>query len=564
MGKEIYRLNKPKSLWQAAFWGAFTSTGVAALAYVGNRLASFPYVPFDFFDWLVRVLPGPLVTLGIETIIRFVHFFHAGPTASAAKQAEQAIAIGVFIFIGAIFGAILSWLGSRNASALTRYGTAGGLILFFLMLVVELSLGSSQAGFVASAIWLVILLAAWGAILGRLLRDSVLSIPSNSDQETIQPQRAFPWIPPSPPTQGMSRRTFLYLVIAGVATLVLSTLRISQDSVPQSTQPASTGLPPEPVFDTSKTSGPAMSPPPQELAGRFLPVTGTRPELTPPADFYRVDINLTPPDIDEKTWRLNIDGLVDHPLTLSLAELNSRPAYTQAITLECISNNVGGDLISTGLWTGVRLKDLMQEAGLQPKAQALAIQTVDGFYESVSRQDLVDERTLLVYGMDGQPLTAEHGFPLRLYIPDRHGMKLPKWIVHIQAVAADAPGYWVDRGWNRQAIPHTTSAIDTVNIDQAETNGTIPVGGIAYAGGRGISRVEVQIDNGPWIEAELRIPALSPLTWVQWRYFWKSTPGKHILRVRAYDGTGSIQDATSRPPTPDGATGIYEKTVLVV
>lgn len=566
---------KPISLIKSALWGAFTSLGVISLAYLGNRMSGTPYVPFDLFDWLARVLPGSLVIFGIENLIKLVHLLNLGPTAAAAKQAEQIMAISLFVLLGAVFGAILGWLGNRNPSRFMRSAIAGGLVLWFLILIVEMLLGLGQAGFIASAIWLALLMAGWAAVLARLLLESKVPIPytisltaDSPTEETEIPQET----PMSKHTRAhdMSRRTFLYLVIAGVATLVLSTLRISQKPGSKSSNSAAGAAPPpgsptpEPAIDTSMTSGPAKSPSSQELVKRFPPVPGTRPELTPAADFYRVDINLTPQEVDAKTWRLNIDGLVEHPLSLSLDELRSRPAFTQAITLECISNNVGGDLISTGIWTGLRLKDLLQEAGIHPEAQALSIQAIDGFYESVSLKDMMDDRTLLVYAMDGQPLTAEHGFPLRIYIPNRHGMKLPKWIAHIQAVVSDAPGYWVDRGWNKQAIPHTTSVIDAIDVDKVDSNGIIPVGGIAYAGGRGISRIEVQVDNGPWMEAELRTPPLSELTWVQWRYLWKSATGSHTLRVRAYDGTGALQDAANRPPTPDGATGIFEKTVLVV
>jgi hypothetical protein len=161
--------------------------------------------------------------------------------------------------------------------------------------------------------------------------------------------------------------------------------------------------------------------------------------------------------------------------------------------------------------------------------------------------------------MNGAPLTAEHGFPLRLYIPNHHGMKLPKWIRRIEAVTTPRPGYWVERGWSRTAIPHTTSVIDTTR-----TTGTrLAVGGIAYAGARGISRVEVQLDDGPWQPAQLRTPALSPLTWVQWRLDTEAAPGTHTIRVRAYDGTGAPQETAIAPPHPDGATGLHSKKVTV-
>jgi DMSO/TMAO reductase YedYZ molybdopterin-dependent catalytic subunit len=280
--------------------------------------------------------------------------------------------------------------------------------------------------------------------------------------------------------------------------------------------------------------------------------------LTANKNFYRIDINTLPPRVDGENWRLEVTGLVSRPLSLSLAELRSRPAVSQAITLECISNLLGGDLISTSLWTGVRLKDILEEAGLQDGARAVYIESVDGFYESVPMTEAMDDRTLLVYAMNGEPLPVEHGFPLRIYIPNHFGMKQPKWITRMEIIDNERPGYWVDRGWSESAIPPTTSVIDAVAVDDYDAStGVLPIGGIAYAGARGISKVEVQVDDGSWQEAELRSPPLSPLTWVQWRFNWKSVLGRHTFRVRAYDGTGALQETEPSPPHPDGATGIH-------
>ncbi len=291
---------------------------------------------------------------------------------------------------------------------------------------------------------------------------------------------------------------------------------------------------------------------------------GTRPELTANQDFYRIDINTIAPSVDGSKWRLDVKGLVDHPLQLTLDEIRSRPAVSQAVTLECISNEVGGDLTSTSLWTGVRLKDILAEATMKPGAKEVYIQAADGYYESVIMSDVMDDRTLLVYQMNGQPLPVEHGYPLRIYIPNRFGMKQPKWITSLEVIDHEATGYWVERGWSNQAIPPTTSVIDVIQAEAYDPQtGIVPVGGIAYAGARGISKVEVQVDDGPWAAAELRTPPLSPLTWVQWRYQWKSQIGNHTFRVRAYDGTGQIQTDAAAPPSPYGATGIHTETALI-
>jgi hypothetical protein len=248
---------------------------------------------------------------------------------------------------------------------------------------------------------------------------------------------------------------------------------------------------------------------------------------------------------------------VDNPMELTIDDIRSRPSFSQVITLSCISNPIGGDLISTAVWTGIRLKDLLAEAGIQGGAQEIAIQAVDGFYESVPLEEAMDDRTLLVYEMNGEPLPVAHGFPLRIYIPDHYGMKQPKWIERMEVIDHQGAGYWVDRGWSATAIVNTTSVVDTADtraVDSIDTS--LPIGGIAYAGARGISKVEVQIDDGDWIATELIRPPLSPLSWVLWRYDWPSMPGEHTVRVRAYDGNGQLQVVESRGVRPDGATGI--------
>jgi len=236
---------------------------------------------------------------------------------------------------------------------------------------------------------------------------------------------------------------------------------------------------------------------------------------------------------------------------------------TQAITLSCISNRVGGDLIGTSNWTGLRLRDLLAKLGLKAEARSLVVEGTDGFFETVVMEDMLDPRTLLVYGMNGETLPVDHGFPLRIYIPNRYGMKQPKWISSITAVADEPEGYWVQRGWSKEAIAQIVSVIDSVAIEQPTESGLVPMGGIAWAGERGISKVEVQVDDEPWKEATLRIPPLSPLTWVQWRYDWNPTPGKHQIQVRAVDGLGGYQIEAESGVRPNGATGYHSYSINV-
>ena len=209
---------------------------------------------------------------------------------------------------------------------------------------------------------------------------------------------------------------------------------------------------------------------------------------------------------------------------------------------------------------------LLPDLGLRPNATHLLIRSIDGFYETVALEEIRnDERIMLCYAWNGLPLPAGHGFPLRIYIPDRYGMKQPKWIESIEAIDHWEPGYWVERGWDREARIKTTSVIDVVSSNMmigqpGET--LIPIGGIAFAGARGISRVEVRVDEGPWREARIR-EALSEKSWVIWRYEWPFEEGEHTFTVRCWDGDGTPQIAEMSPVRPDGATGLHSKTVML-
>jgi hypothetical protein len=302
-----------------------------------------------------------------------------------------------------------------------------------------------------------------------------------------------------------------------------------------------------------------LVPPPQR---GMEPAPGTRPEVTPTGDFYRIDINLLPVRLDGDTWQLDVEGLFDKPGPLTLSDMMRYPAVTAPITLSCISNPIGGDLIGTSQWTGVRLVDFLADRGLRAEARALRIVAADGFFESVTRADMDDPRTLLVYGMNGEVLPNQHGYPLRIMIPNRYGMKQPKWIRRIEAIDHEGEGYWVVRGWSKEARPRVLSMIDTIP-QETVIDGRIPIGGIAWAGDRGIQRVEVQVDDGAWSEAQILTPPLGPLSWVLWRYEWPRVAGRHLFRVRAVDGTGSIQIGEPGDDRPDGATGYHERTMTI-
>ena len=336
-----------------------------------------------------------------------------------------------------------------------------------------------------------------------------------------------------------------------------------ENLTPSSTEPPEATLTPRPEpTEVAQATPTQIAEIPTGDDGRILSVPGTREELTPDGQFYRVDISTAPLVLDGNLWRLVIAGLFDRTPRMTLSDLRAYPAHTQPITLSCISNPVGGSSIGTAHWTGVRLSDLAEDLGLRPEAGYLHIQSADGFYETVPLEAVLNPESLLVYGMNNRSLPDKHGFPLRIYIPNRYGMKQPKWIERIEAVEEDPGGYWTDRGWSKQALANTTSVINVIAVDEAH-DGWIPVGGVAWAGARGIQQVEIQVDSGPWQLATLRTPSLGHLAWIQWRHEWTSTPGAHVLSVRATDGSGELQTSEQTGTLPDGATGYHTREVEI-
>lgn len=249
---------------------------------------------------------------------------------------------------------------------------------------------------------------------------------------------------------------------------------------------------------------------------------------------------------------------------LSLDDIrNTYQAVDQYVTLACISGRIPTDLIGTTLWTGVSAQDLLADAGVQAGAAYLRISSGDGFYETVPLELINnDRRIMFAFEWDKQPIPVDHGFPLRIWIPNRYGMKQPKWITGIEVVGEYQPGYWVERGWSRQAVMNAWSFIDSIAVDALIEDGDerrVPIGGIAFAGDRGISSVDVQVDEGLWQPAQIREP-LSETSWVLWRYEWPFTAGEHRFAVRCTDGKGDRQVLEPSDPRPDGSTGVHSRS----
>ena len=305
-------------------------------------------------------------------------------------------------------------------------------------------------------------------------------------------------------------------------------------------------------------------PAPQDPANP--PPGGVAPGFTTPAStFYRVDTALTVPRIDPSSWRLKIHGMLGEEATLSLDDLLKRPLIERDITLNCVSNEVGGPYIGTARWLGVPLSPLLRELGLDPRADQIVARSAEGMTIGTPVTTALDGRdTMLAVGMNGQPLPHEHGFPVRMLTPGLYGYAgACKWIDEIELTRFDQfDAYWVKRGWARIGTVKAASRIDKPKPFARLDAGAVTVAGVAWAQRRGIKKIEISVDGGPWQPAHL-LPVPSVDTWVQWRYTWRATAGPHSLAVRATDGTGATQTATRATPFPSGATGWHTITVTV-
>jgi DMSO/TMAO reductase YedYZ molybdopterin-dependent catalytic subunit len=286
-------------------------------------------------------------------------------------------------------------------------------------------------------------------------------------------------------------------------------------------------------------------------------VPGLSPVVTPNDDFYRIDTALIVPQVDPASWSLEVTGMVDEPYALSYDELLELSTVEETVTMACVSNEVGGDLVGNAVWQGVPLAGVLDRAGVRPEATQIVGRSVDGFTAGFPTEVAYDGRpALLVVGMNGEPLPVIHGFPARLVVSGLYGyVSATKWLSQIELTTWEGfDGYWMPRGWSKRGPVKTQARIDVPRRGQSLTAGHVPVAGVAWAPDRGIQGVEVQVDDDAWVEAELG-ESIGDDTWRQWVATWDATPGVHQLRVRARDGTGEVQTRDRSRPDPDGATG---------
>jgi DMSO/TMAO reductase YedYZ molybdopterin-dependent catalytic subunit len=301
------------------------------------------------------------------------------------------------------------------------------------------------------------------------------------------------------------------------------------------------------------------------LDGASVNVDGVTPFIVANDDFYRIDTAFVVPQLDTASWSLRVWGEVEQEVTLDWATLLKQPLEQHLVTLTCVSNEVGGDLVGNAMWTGWPVRNLLAMAKPKAGADMVLSRSSDGFTAGTPIEALTDDRNAMIaVAMNGQALPFEHGFPARLVVPGLYGyVSATKWVTELKVTrfAADE-GYWTPRGWSAKGPIKTASRIDVPRAGRGVKAGTVAVAGVAWAQHRGISKVEVQVDDGPWQQATL---AAEPTVdaWRQWVLMWAATPGTHEIRVRATDATGATQTDQQAPPDPDGATGWHTVQVDV-
>ncbi len=300
-------------------------------------------------------------------------------------------------------------------------------------------------------------------------------------------------------------------------------------------------------------------------AGVQSPVPGVAPWVTPNGEFYRIDTALSVPEINADEWELRVHGLVEEEVRLTFQDLLDADLIESHVTLTCVSNPVGGNLAGNAKWLGLPIREVLKRAKPKDGADMVLSTSIDGFSASTPLEVLQDDRdAMLAIGMNDEPLPLEHGYPVRMVVPGLYGfVSATKWVVDLEVTRfADSRAYWTERGWSERGPIKTMARVDVPKSFAKVPAGKVAVGGTAWAQTRGIAKVEIQIDNADWVEADLSTEA-SLVTWRQWSYEWDATPGPHYIKVRATDGAGEVQTDQRADPVPDGASGWQSVMVTV-
>jgi DMSO/TMAO reductase YedYZ molybdopterin-dependent catalytic subunit len=501
IGRAVRRLG-----WWRFAAGALAGTVALALTFLLRVLGIGVFLPQIAVDFIVARIPGSIESFFIRTM------------GEGAKFLGLGVALAVFIGLsGALampFRPVQAKLVKRERVLLAYAGTyaAGALLAVLPLLGGGLAGADTSSGVGFAALSQILAGALYAAVLDYFLVDFSARHP-----EGFSP----------------TRRQFIVglgvlfmssaIAIAGLGALAARTARLTFATI-------------------------------QDLFAH---------EITPTPEFYVVTKNLMDPDVDPIGWRLRVDGLVGSEGTYTLDDLRARADAEELVTLECVSNEVGGNLMSTARWRGVRVADLLADAGIAAEADWVAFACADGYTVAVPRAKALSPATLVAIEMNGAPLLKAHGAPARIVVPGLYGMFHAKWLTRITAARGEFLGFWQQKGWTNRGAIRTTAIITTPAPDRV-VGSPVAIGGVALAGDRGISRVEVRVDGWTdWVDATLS-PALSGATWVLWTFTW--TPpsgGAYRFIVRATDGLGTPQEARSSPPFPDGASG-YDAVTLYV
>lgn len=507
--------------WRATVAGAVaagTALGFGEL--VASLGSSFPSLVAGVGGWLIDRSPGDVTRSVID----------------ALGTANKPVLLTTIVVVSLLVGAVL---GRRSVQT-----PAVGLVGFAGFGLLGAAAAAGEVGAtVAGSLTVAIVAAGVGiATLLLLLTAGDGRIPLGADQ--IE----------SPTDPHASRRNFLGF--AGAAT-AFAGLTASGARVVAGRSPAEVAR--EAVELPTPTSTIPLA------AASFADIDGLEPLYTPNDSFFRIDTALRVPQIEPDSWSLTIDGLVERTLSFTFDELSAMSLVETDVTLACVSNRVGGDLVGNARWLGVPLTDLLDRAGIAPEAEQVVGRSVDGFTAGFPLEALDDGRPALVaIGMNGEPLPLRHGFPARLVVSGLYGyVSATKWLESIELRTWDGfDGYWIPRGWSKEGPVHTQTRIDVPADGARVATGPVAVAGVAWAPSRGIDRVEVRVDDGPWVDAELSDP-IGDHAWRQWLHRWEATPGRHEIEVRSTDGTGEVQTAEEQPPAPSGATGRHHIRVEV-
>ncbi|HLG68975.1 MAG TPA: molybdopterin-dependent oxidoreductase [Chloroflexota bacterium] len=495
-----------------------------AAAFVVGVATNRPFVANGLADRIMEATPP-----GLATVIL-----------SALGVAAKPFAVGGALALAAALAAMAGWIAqlesrrARAAGPTTAQAAADrGMD--------EVSPGLPHTGPLAGAIvefkrglpLTAALAATQAAIVGKLSLH-----PSLEGVLIPYVVWAFAFLALARPSPNSGRRWFLQRSFQAAAGLVLLSTVASWTLLLKTLAGAQPG---RPLFPFR---------PPAPRNPEFAGVEKLTPEVTPVTSLYLMSKTVEDPSIAPDSWRLRITGLVGRQLELSYDDLQRLPRVDQWLTLRCVSNPVGGPLIGNALWSGVPLASLLDTAGVSPSASTLVMRARDTYSDSIPLDRARLPGTLLAYAIDGDFLNRDHGFPARVLVPGLYGFKNVKWVEELELVAGDFSGPWQRLGWTKTAIQTTFSRIDFVRRGLA--------GGVAFAGDRGIRRVEVRVGDEPWRAAHLQ-PPLGALAWTQWLFPFEAS-GQVTLTVRATDGTGALQEEAERPIFPDGATGWHSVT----